>query len=72
MQMCQLKIISISAHFQIGKLIGPVVQWIVRRSPEPDIPVRFWTGLQKLIGTPLLSGMFIILINDSGFGKKYE
>ena len=26
---------------------GPVVQWIVRKSPELDIPVRFWTGLPK-------------------------
>lgn len=25
---------------------GPVVQWIVRKSPELDIPVRFWAGLQ--------------------------
>jgi hypothetical protein len=27
--------------------IGPVVQWIVRKSPELDIPVRFWTGLLR-------------------------
>ena len=29
-------------------MIGPVVQWIVRKSPELDIPVRFWTGLLLL------------------------
>lgn len=28
---------------------GPVVQWIVRKSPELDIPVRFWAGLQQSI-----------------------
>ena len=26
---------------------GPVVQWIVRKSPELDIQVRFLSGLQK-------------------------
>lgn len=28
-------------------MIGPVVQWIVRRSPEPKIQVRFPAGLQS-------------------------
>ena len=31
--------------------IGPVVQRIVRKSPELDIPVRFWTGLQDFLVT---------------------
>ena len=57
---------SILAHFQIGKLIGPVVQWIVRRSPEPDIPVRFWTGLQlfdnfKIVSSAQLSRRYVQL-----------
>ena len=36
---------------------GPVVQWIVRKSPELDIPVRFWAGLQIL-------SMFILILEE--------
>ena|GEM_PF-4392823 len=31
--------------FEISSF-GLVVQWIVRKSPELDIPVRFWARLQ--------------------------
>lgn len=42
--------LAFTLHFRFSKLlmlflyylIGLVVQWIVRGSPEPKIPVRFW------------------------------
>jgi hypothetical protein len=33
---------------KFARSISPVVQWIVRRSPEPDIRVRFAAGLQNM------------------------
>jgi hypothetical protein len=36
-----------NSQLAIQNSTGPVVQWIVRKSPELDIPVRFWAGLLK-------------------------
>ena len=49
------------------KTTGPVVQWIVRRSPEPDIPVRFWTGLLNKKQVKPAFYFFIVIRNDQCF-----